>query len=97
MEIAPNGLIGRKNLAYALKYANHPREAIAVLRPAVEHNVDDADVWQLLGECFVAEQDWKNAKAVLEGALRRSGADKKAIDSLLATVREHLDQGVGTP
>jgi hypothetical protein len=97
VELAPTGLLGRKNLAYALIHSGRPREAIGVLRPAIEHDVDDADVWRAVGECFMKENEWKNAKAALQGALRHSGADKQAIDALLATVQEHLDQGAGAP
>jgi hypothetical protein len=93
MEVAPNGLPGRKNLAYALINAGRQREAISVLRTAIGHEVDDADVWRALGECFMAEHDWKNAGAALQGALRHTGADKGAIQADLAAIQEHLDPG----
>jgi protein O-mannosyl-transferase len=97
VELAPTGLLGRKNLAYAWINSGHPREAIGVLRPAIEHDVDDADVWRAVGECFMKENDWRNAQAALQGALHHSGGDRKAIEALLASVQEHLDQGAGAP
>ena len=63
VEIAPNGLIGRKNLAFALIHAQRYREAIQMLRPAVDHGIDDPAVWRGLKECFTALGDEKNAKA----------------------------------
>ncbi len=61
--IAPNGLIGRKNLAFALIHAEHYREAIQTLQPAVDHGIDDPAVWRALQESFNALGDEKNAKA----------------------------------
>lgn len=66
VEIAPNGLPGRKNLAYALINAGRQREAIDVLRPLAEHNVDDPDVWRALAECFEAVGDQPNENAAKE-------------------------------
>jgi hypothetical protein len=66
LAIAPNGLPGRKNLAYALINAGRQREAIDVLRVLAEHNVDDPDVWRALAECFEAVGDQPNANAAKE-------------------------------
>jgi tetratricopeptide (TPR) repeat protein len=70
VEIAPAGLIGRKNLAWALIKAGRYREAVAVLQVAVQHGVDDPDVWRALYESFVALGDEKNAAAA-HNRLRR--------------------------
>jgi protein O-mannosyl-transferase len=70
VEIAPAGLPGRKNLAFALIKAGRYREAVAVLRVAVEHGVDDVDVWRALYDSFVALGDEKNA-TIVQSRLRR--------------------------
>lgn len=64
VQIAPEGLRGRKNLAYALINAGRHRQAIRVLRVPVERGVDDPDVWRALLECFQTVGDEKNAEAV---------------------------------
>ncbi len=99
VEIAPDGLPGRKNLAHALTRAGRPKDAIEVLRVPAEHNVEDLDVWRTLGECFIAGQDWKNAQAAFENALRlaRADADRREISALLHSARAHLDQGADAP
>jgi len=74
VELAPNGLIGRKNLAIALIRAKRYREAIRALRPAVDHGIDDPAVWRSLEESFAALGDDKNAKAA-EARLLRSTHD----------------------
>ena len=63
VKIAPAGLPGRKNLAAALIQSARYLEAIAVLRPAVEHGVDDPVVWQALQKCFESVGDLSNAQA----------------------------------
>ena len=68
--LAPNGLIGRKNLALALLHAKRYREAIQALRPAVDHGIDDPAVWRVLQECFTALGDEKNAKTAEVRLLR---------------------------
>ena len=70
VEIAPNGLIGRKNLAFALIHAKRYREAIQTLRPAVDHGIDDPAVWRALKESFTALGDEKNAQAAEAHSLR---------------------------
>ena len=70
VEIAPNGLPGRKNLAFAFLNAGRHRDAIITLRPVVDHGVDDPDVWRALVECFEAVGDQQNAKVARE-RLRR--------------------------
>ncbi|MGD0650480.1 MAG: tetratricopeptide repeat protein, partial [Verrucomicrobiia bacterium] len=62
VEVAPNGLIGRKDLARALIQAKQYREAVTTLRPAVEHGIDDPAVWRALYDCFTALGDEKNAQ-----------------------------------
>ena len=63
VEVAPNGLVGRKNLARALMGAGRYGDAIAALRPAIEHGIDDPAVWRALYECFTALGDEPNAQA----------------------------------
>jgi tetratricopeptide (TPR) repeat protein len=63
---APAGLIGRRNLARALIKAHRYREAVGVLRPIIEHGIDDFHVLEDLHECFVALGDDKNARVVQE-------------------------------
>ena len=75
VELAPQGLAGRKNLAFALLNANRPREAVEVLLVAVNHGVEDADVWRGLYEGFAAIGDEKNSTAAKNrlSRLTRSG------------------------
>jgi hypothetical protein len=61
IEIAPDGIPGRKNLAYAYINKGDRREAIRVLRPLAQHNVEDPDVWRALADCFDALGDTNNA------------------------------------
>jgi hypothetical protein len=61
IQIAPDGIPGRKNLAYAYINQGKPREAIHVLRPLAQHNVEDPDVWRALADCFEALGDTNNA------------------------------------
>lgn len=75
VEIAPNGLVGRKNLARAYIVAGRHGDAIKTLRPAVEHGVDDPAVWRALAECFEAEGDRENAEAA-RARLRRFEGEK---------------------
>jgi hypothetical protein len=62
VEIAPYGIPGRKNLAYAYINDGRRREAIGVLRPLAQQSVEDPDVWRILAECFEALGDTNNAK-----------------------------------
>jgi hypothetical protein len=73
IEIAPNGIPGRKNLAYAYINEGHRREAIRVLRPLAQQSVEDPDVWRLLAECFEALGDTNNAKLARESQRRCEG------------------------
>jgi hypothetical protein len=66
IEIAPLGIPGRKNLAYAYINDDRRRDALVVLRPLAEHGVEDADVWRALAECFEALGDTNNAKLARE-------------------------------
>ena len=70
VDLAPNGLIGRKNLAIAFNHAKRYREAITTLRPAVDHGIDDPAVWRALEESFTALGDDKNAKVAQDRLLR---------------------------
>jgi predicted Zn-dependent protease len=63
---APEGLIGRRNLARALIKVHRYHEAVVVLRPAIEHGINDFRTWEDLHECFVALGDDKNARVVQE-------------------------------
>jgi hypothetical protein len=60
--IAPEGIPGRKALAYAYMKQDKPREAIHVLRPLAQHNVVDPTIWRALAECFDALGDTNNAE-----------------------------------
>jgi len=73
VELAPQGLPGRKNLAFALLNADRPREAVEVLLVAVNHGVEDADVWRGLYEGFAAMGDEKNAMAAKDRWWRLTG------------------------
>ncbi len=73
IEIAPNGVPGRKNLAYAYINEGHRREAIGVLRPLAQQSVEDAEVWRLLGECFEALGDTNNARLARESQRKCEG------------------------
>jgi hypothetical protein len=75
VKLAPNGLIGRKNLAFAFIRAKRYPEAIQALRPAIEHGIDDPAVWRALNESFTAVGDEKNAK-VAEARMLRSTRNK---------------------
>lgn len=70
VQLAPNGLIGRKNLAFAFIHAKRYREAIQVLRPAIDHGIDDPVVWRALKESFTALGDEENAKVAEARRLR---------------------------
>jgi protein O-mannosyl-transferase len=71
--IAPQGIIGRKNLAYAYINAGQRREAIAVLKPLAQEGVEDAEVWRGLADCFEALGDTNNAKLARESQRRCEG------------------------
>ncbi len=62
VELAPDGIPGRKNLAYAYINQGNRREAIRVLRPLAQHSVEDPDVWRALADCFEALGDTNNAE-----------------------------------
>jgi hypothetical protein len=71
LEVAPAGLPGRRHLAMALMKAGRHRDAVGVLRPAIDHGiVDDAGIWRALAECFTALGDETNA-AVARRHLQR--------------------------
>ena len=71
--IAPDGIPGRKNLAYALINNGQHREAVAVLKPLAQHDVQDADVWHALADCFEALGDTNNEKLARESQRRCEG------------------------
>jgi len=73
VELAPDGVPGRKNLAYALISKGDRREAISVLRPLAQHDVQDPDVWRALAECFETLGDTNNAKLARESQRRCEG------------------------
>jgi predicted Zn-dependent protease len=73
IEIAPDGIPGRKNLAYAYINQGKQREAIHVLRPLAQHNVEDPDVWRALADCFDALGDTNNAELARKSELRLEG------------------------
>ncbi|MGO9608973.1 MAG: tetratricopeptide repeat protein [Verrucomicrobiia bacterium] len=62
IEIAPDGIAGRKALAFAYMKQDKPREAIHVLRPLAQHQVEDPSVWRALANCFDALGDTNNAE-----------------------------------
>jgi hypothetical protein len=61
--VAPDGLRGRKCLAKAYIGAGRYRAAAEVLRAATDRRVEDAEVWLMLGDCFTAMGDVRNAEA----------------------------------
>jgi hypothetical protein len=71
--LAPNGIPGRKDLAYALINKGDRRGAIVVLRPLAQHDVQDPDVWRALADCFEALGDTNNAKLARESQRRCEG------------------------
>jgi protein O-mannosyl-transferase len=71
--IAPNGIPGRKNLAYAFINADRRRDAIHVLRPLAQQNVGDPAVWRMLAECFESLGDSKNAETARQAMRRCEG------------------------
>jgi protein O-mannosyl-transferase len=71
--IAPQGIIGRKDLAYAYINAGQRREAIAVLKPLAQEGVEDAEVWRGLADCFEALGDTNNAKLARDSQHRCEG------------------------
>jgi hypothetical protein len=73
VELAPDGIPGRKDLAYALINKGDRRAAINVLRPLALHDVQDPDVWRALAECFEALGDANNAKLARESQRRCEG------------------------
>ncbi|HXI83801.1 MAG TPA: tetratricopeptide repeat protein [Verrucomicrobiae bacterium] len=73
VEIAPDGIPGRKNLAYALINKGDRRAAVGVLRPLAQHDVQDPDVWRALAECFEALGDTNNAKLARTSQRRCEG------------------------
>jgi predicted Zn-dependent protease len=73
VELAPGGIPGRKDLAYALINKGDRHEAIKVLRPLAQHDVQDAEVWRALAECFEALGDTNNAKLARESERRCEG------------------------
>jgi predicted Zn-dependent protease len=73
VELAPDGIPGRKDLANALINKGDRREAIIVLRPLAQHDVQDPDVWRALAECFEALGDTNNAKLAHESQRRCEG------------------------
>jgi Flp pilus assembly protein TadD len=73
IEIAPDGIPGRKNLAYAYINQGKPREAIKVLRPLAEHHVEDPDVWRALADCFETLGDTNNAELARKSERRLEG------------------------
>lgn len=71
--IAPQGIIGRKNLAYAYINAGQQGEAISVLKPLAQEGVEDAEVWRGLADCFEALGDTNNAKLARDSQRRCEG------------------------
>lgn len=62
VKVAPNGLVGRTHLARAYIRAKRYRDAIAVLKPAIDHGINVHYVWHQLHECFTALGDEANAR-----------------------------------
>ena len=73
VKLAPNGIRGRKILAYALIDKGERHEAVIALRPLAQQDVQDAEVWSILGECFEALGDTNNAKLARESERRCEG------------------------
>jgi predicted Zn-dependent protease len=73
VEIAPYGIPGRKNLAYAYINEGHRRDAIRALQPLADRGVEDADVWRALAESFEALGATNNARLARESQRRCEG------------------------
>ena len=73
VEIAPYGIIGRKDLAYAYIDKGDRRDAIITLKPLAQRGVEDPDVWRALAECFEALGDTNNAALARESQRRCEG------------------------
>ena len=73
VKLAPNGVRGRKILAYALIDKDERREAVSALRPLAQQDVQDAEVWAILGECFEALGDTNNARLARASERRCEG------------------------
>jgi hypothetical protein len=73
VDIAPYGIPGRKNLAYAYINKGQRREAIIALKPLAQRSVEDPDVWRALAECFEALGDTNNAALARESQRRCEG------------------------
>lgn len=84
--LEPQAPLSRTCLAYVLIDLQAPRGALAQLRPLADAGTANPDVWQALGEAFMAMQDWSNARAALQQARGLPGANTAAIDQLLSRV-----------
>jgi hypothetical protein len=73
IEIAPDGIPGRRALAYAYMKQDKPREAIHVLRPLAQHNVEDPSIWRALADCFDTLGDTNNAALARKSERRLEG------------------------
>ena len=57
-------------------------QAVSTGRRAVEKNPDEAGLYVLLGELYVSQKQWEEAKGALEGALSRSPQNPAASNDL---------------
>ncbi len=73
VKLAPNNIRGRKILAYALIDKGERREAVGTLRPLAQQDVQDAEVWSILADCFETLGDTNNAKLARESERRCEG------------------------
>jgi hypothetical protein len=73
VKLAPNNIRGRKILAYALIDKGERREAVVVLRPLAQQDVQDAEVWSILADCFESLGDTNNAKLARASERRCEG------------------------
>jgi protein O-mannosyl-transferase len=73
VKLAPDNIRGRKILAYAFIAKGDRREAVITLRPLAQQDVQDAEVWSILADCFESLGDAKNAKLARESQRRCEG------------------------
>jgi protein O-mannosyl-transferase len=73
VKLAPNNIRGRKILAYALIGKGNRHEAVIALRPLAQQDVQDAEVWSILADCFESLGDTNNAKLARESQRRCEG------------------------
>jgi hypothetical protein len=73
VKLAPDNIRGRKILAYAFIAQGNRHEAVIALRPLAQQDIQDAEVWAILADCFESLGDTNNAKLARESQRRCEG------------------------